>query len=33
MRKILLLLGVAGVAACTELTTLEQQNPGQLDAS
>ena len=33
MRKILLLLGVAGLAACTELTTLEQQNPGQLDAS
>jgi hypothetical protein len=29
----LLLLALVPLAACTDLTTLEQQNPGQLDAS
>jgi hypothetical protein len=32
MRKLALLLAVP-LAACTELTTLKQENPGQLDAS
>lgn len=33
MRKPFLLLALLATAACTELTTLEQENPGQLDAS
>jgi hypothetical protein len=32
MRKLLLILAMP-LAACTELTTLKQENPGQLDAS
>src|SRR5678816_2211638 len=33
MRKLIVLVALPLAAACTEITTLKQENPGQLDAS